>query len=342
MHKETVFGEVNLQLKRYVKLKEAMQNPSAIVDRELRAKVKEKIELHYSAKDLAAFFEKNADTWPEVKDGKVEVYYYTKEDLDANGQPKARYFATRKALIDVVGGCANVEAAEKAIESITDSGIRAILRAHLAAEGNDPTEAFSADGLERMNRNLRQLNGGHDHLPIKRVRKYEQANKFSVGQVGQKATKFVEAAKGTNLFFVCYFDSKGKRGYATLPLIDVIRLQKQYEKQWKQHLAELDSIPDNATVRYILSPGDLVYIPFEGEQATVENLDRNRIYKVVSCDDVYISGIPANTAQPILDKVEYESHNKMKTTLDKKYMIREFCIPMQVDRLGNIQIQDLR
>ncbi len=337
MHKETVFGEVNLQLKRPVKLKEAILNPSAIVDRELRAKIKEKLSLHYSAEDLISFFEKNTDTWPEVKNGKVEVYYYTKEDVDANGQPKVRYFATRKALIDVVGGCVTIADAEKAIKSITDSGIQSILRAHLAAEGGNPIEAFSADGLERMNQNIRQLNGGRYHQPIKRVRKYESsAKKRSISDKGQKATKYVEAAEGTNLFFVIYTDSKGNRGYVTPPLFDIIRLQKIYEKQWKQHIAELDSVPSNAKILYILSPGDLVYVPADGEQPTVDTLDRSRIYKVVSCDDVYISCIPHSSAQPILNKVEYESLNKMKTTLDKQQMIREFCIPIQVDRLGNI------
>lgn len=337
MHKETVFGEVNLQLKRPVKLKEAIQNPSAIVDREVREKIKEKLSLHYSEKDLLTYFEKNADTWPEVKNGKVEVYYHTMEDLDANGQPKARYFATRKALIDIVGGCATIVDAEKAIKSITDSGIQSILRAHLAAEGGDPVEAFSADGLERMNQNIRQLNGGHFHQPIKRVRKYEQsAKKRSISDKGQKATKFFEAADGTNLFYVIFTDAKGKRGYVTPPLIDIIYLQKLYEKQWKQHITELESVPSDATILYILSPGDLIYVPAGDEQLVIDTLDRSRIYKVVSCDDVYISCVPQSSAQPILNKVEYESQNKMKTTLDKQQMIREFCIPLQVDRLGNI------
>ena len=31
-----------------------------------------------------------------------------------------------------------------------------------------------------------------------------RGNKFTVGQIGNKCSKFVEAAKGTNLFFAVY------------------------------------------------------------------------------------------------------------------------------------------
>jgi CRISPR-associated endonuclease Csn1 len=49
------------------------------------------------------------------------------------------------------------------------------------------------------------LNKGKKHQPIYKVRVYEKAEKFTVGQKGNKRTKFVEAAKGTNLFSaICY------------------------------------------------------------------------------------------------------------------------------------------
>ena len=39
LHKETVFGEVNLQLKKRIKIKDALANPKSIVDRELKEKI---------------------------------------------------------------------------------------------------------------------------------------------------------------------------------------------------------------------------------------------------------------------------------------------------------------
>lgn len=271
LHKETVFGEVNLQLKKKVSVKSALADINSIVNRELKEKIKEKKQMGYSDKQIAEYLEKNSDVWSEASDGKIEVYYYTKDTKD-------RYFATRKDLLAFMSDCTTVAAAEKAIDSITDSGIRSILRAHLVAEGNNPAEAFSADGLERMNRNIQELNGGRKHLPIKKIRIFEQANKFSVGTSGQKATKYVEAAKRTNLFYVIYTNTKGVRGYATVPLNIVIELQKQYEKTWKEHLADrlcqddLALMPKGATLLYVLSPGDLVYVPTDKEGNNTKKL----------------------------------------------------------------------
>lgn len=335
LHKETVFGEVNLQLKKKVSVKKALEDVNSIVSRDLKEKIKEKRALGYSDKQVAEFLEKNKDVWSEAAAGKIEVYYYTKDTND-------RYFATRKDLLSVMSDCTTIAAAEKAIESITDSGIRTILRAHLSAEGNNPVEAFSADGLERMNLNIINLNGGRNHMPIKKVRVYEQANKFSVGASGQKATKFVEAAKGTNLFFVIYTNDKGSRGYATVPLNIVIELQKQYEKKWKEHLSErlsqedLALMPKDATLLYVLSPGDLVYVPMRDEKPLTKSaIDSNRLYKVVSMTGVQFMCIHHKVASPIVNKMEYTTSNKMERALTGE-MIKEVCIPIQVDRLGNI------
>lgn len=335
LHKETVFGEVNLQLKKKIKIKEAIANPDSIVNHELKEKIKHFKSLHHFDKQIIDYFDKNKDIWPEAADGKVEVYYYTKDTKD-------RYFATRKDLIGLMKDATTEAAALKVIDSITDSGIRSILMAHLAAENNNAAEAFSADGLERMNRNIKALNSGHDHMPIKRVRVYEQANKFSVGSTGQKATKYVEAAKGTNLFFVIYIDEKGTRGYATVPLNVVIDLQKQYEKHWKEHLAErlqqddMQLMPANTQVKYVLSPSDLVYVPAaEEKENKVTNPKHNRIYKVISMTGLQFMCIAHCVSAPIVNKMEFTTSNKMERALTGE-MIKEVCIPIQVDRLGNI------
>lgn len=335
LHKETVFGEVNLQLKKKVRIKEAIANPGNIVDRELKEKIKYFKSLHHSDRQIIEYFDKHKDIWSEAADGKIEVYYYTKDTND-------RYFATRKDLIGIMKDVTTEAAAQKAIDSITDSGIRSILMAHLAAEGNNASEAFSADGLERMNRNIKVLNGGHDHMPIKRVRVFEQANKYSVGSHGQKSTKYVEAAKGTNLFFVIYSNEKGARGYATVPLNIVIELQKQYEKDWKKHLAErlqqedMRLMPSDSHVLYMLSPGDLVYVPTEDERKNgISQIDTQRIYKCVSSTGKQCLFLPYHVASVILQGKEFEAQNKMERSLNKE-MIKEVCIPIQVDRLGNI------
>ena len=341
LHKETVFGEVNLQLKKSVRIKEAIANPNSIVNRELKEKIKEKLAMHYTPKQIIEYLDKHKDIWSEAANGKIEVYYYTKDTND-------RYFATRKDLLSHMSGATTMPAALKAIDAITDSGIRAILNAHLQSERNNPSEAFSADGLERMNRNIQSLNNGHPHQPIKKVRVFEQANKFSVGSNRQKATKYVEAAKGTNLYFVIYTDTKGTRGYATVPLNIIIELQKTHEKKWQSHLAdklkseELNLIPSTAKILYILSPGDLVYVPTEEEirKGSIHTItDVQRIYKVVSSTGIQFMCIQNRVSSPIINKLEFTTSNKMERALTGE-MIKEVCIPIQVDRLGNVTTID--
>lgn len=335
LHKETVYGEVNLQLKKKIKIKDAIANTDNIVNHELKEKIKYFKSLHHTDRQIVEYFNNHKDIWPETADGKIEVYYYTD---DTNN----RYFATRKDLLSLMKDITTEAAALKAIESITDSGIRSILLAHLAAENNNVAEAFSADGLERMNHNIKNLNNGHNHMPIKRVRVYEQANKFSIGSHGQKSTKFVEAAKGTNLFFVIYQDGNGKRGFATVPLNVAIDLQKQFEKNWKSHLSErlqqsdLNLMPNNASLLYVISPGDLVYVPNNDENSDCfEHIDLQRIYKCVSATGKQCLFIPYSVASIILPNKEFEAQNKIERAITGE-MIKEVCIPIQVNRLGNI------
>src|SRR5690606_26813181 len=88
--------------------------------------------------------------------------------------------------------------------------------------------AFSPEGIEEMNKNLIALNNGRSHQPILKVRTYEpKGNKFPVGQTGNKGKKYVEAAKGTNLFFAVYQEPSGKRRYETIPFNIVLERRKQ-------------------------------------------------------------------------------------------------------------------
>lgn len=182
-----------------------------------------------------------------------------------------------------------------------------------------------------MNANIIELNGGRPHKPIFSVRKYEKGDKFPVGEIGCKTKKFVEAAKGTNLFFGVYISSEGKRSYFSAPLNEVIAREK----------AGLSPVPEkNGEDRLLfwLSPNDLVYVPTEDEleRGYVDGeLDRGRIYKMVSCTGKECHFIPATIAKSIVDKIEFSPLNKMARAISGE-MIKEICIPIKVDRLGRI------
>ena len=326
LHKETVFGEVNLRKEKTVSLKEALANVKFIINKELKHKLTELINQGWNEKQIKEYFEKNKDIWQDVNLKKIPIYYFTKDT-------KERYFASRKLLDDSFD--------KKAIESsITDTGIQTILLKHLEIEGGDPKIAFSPEGIERMNKNIKELNGGINHKPIYKVRKYEKAEKFAVGQRGNKSSKFVEAAKGTNLYFAIYeeeaFDnSRGElvkhRTYATIPLNIVI-------SRLKDRLQPVPANADGVLPKFVLSPNDLVYIPTPDEikKGLLPAVpDSGRIYKMVSSSGSQCFFIPFSVASLLCDKKEYSPLNKMERAVTNE-MIKEICVPLNVDRLGNI------
>ena len=322
MHKDTVFGEVNLRQVKTVSLNEAIKNPSRIVEKEFKEKLQLLLQEGYDAKRIKKYFEDNKDIWQDINLSKIKVYYFTKETKD-------RFFATRKSL-DTSFNKKKIE------ESVTDTGIQKILLRHLELKGNNPELAFSADGIDEMNRNIVGLNGGKYHQPILKVRVYEKADKFAIGVKGNKSAKFVEAAKGTNLYFAVYEtenlnEETGKvvmkRTYATVPLNVVI-------ERLKQGLPPAPADANGNEPKFVLSPNDLVYVPSDKENDG-GYVDVDRLYKMVSSSGNQCFFIKGNVANAIIDKNEFSALNKMERAITGE-MIKEVCIPLKVDRLGNI------
>ena len=89
---------------------------------------------------------------------------------------------------------------------------------------------------------------------------------------------------------------------------------------------------------FYLSPGDLVYVPTAEEiemGMIAEEIDKNRIYKAVSFNGAQAFFIKSSVATSIIDKKEYGPLNKMERSITDE-MIKAICIPIKVDRLGNI------
>lgn len=321
MHKDTVFGEVNLRKIKAVSLNEAIKNPLRIVEKEFKIKIQSLLNQGCDAKKIKKYFEEHKDVWQDINLSKIKIYYYTKETKD-------RFFATRKPL-DISFNKKKIE------ENVTDTGIQQIMLRHLEQKNGEPDLAFSPDGIDEMNRNIIQLNGGKFHQPIFKVRTYEKAEKFSIGEKGNKSSKFVEAAKGTNLYFAIYETESfnmdtgkfiKKRSYATIPLNVVI-------ERLKQGLPPVPEDEKGNKPKFVLSPNDLVYVPTNEELKS--ELNKSRIYKFVSCTSNEAHFVPVFIATPIIDTKELGSNNKAQRAWTGE-MIKDVCIPIKVDRLGNI------
>jgi CRISPR-associated endonuclease Csn1 len=369
MHKATIWGEINLRFKKEVSLKVALETPTAIVNREFKQKVRELLDEGRDALYIKKYVENNKDVWSDIDISRIEVYYFTQEVKDKKGEIKDRYFATRflSDLVTYMSGVKEYDKAIKKIEGITDIGIQKILIAHLKAKDNNPEIAFSPDGIDEMNRNIVELNNGKFHHPIYKVRRFEKGNKYPIGKTGNKGDKFVEAADGTNLFFAIFGAEKTNketgeteivRSYLTIPLNVMIECQKKYGSQWRKnieaYLQEQQLATRDAKLLFILSPNDLVYLPRPDEvKERIKILDMRRIYKFIDPNDNKGSFVPYSSANvifsinfteqkkrgisyPIQDEYGVGSpHSKSPRAITGE-MIKETCLPIKVDRLGNI------
>lgn len=239
----------------------------------------------------------------------------------------------------------------KQLDKITDSGIQKILNNHLKnytfndENGKEIQQfdvAFNPTGIEELNKNIKNLNDGKEHKPIYSVRLYEKGGKFQLGENGNKSKKYVEAAKGTNLYFAIYWnEEKQKREFETIPLNEVVEHQKQ-----TAHLPKDDKTPVPLNTKkgeflFSLSPNDLVYVPREGSK-TNESLDLENIYRMISSSgsECYFRQAYFSTLIKKYDSKtkigELSSNNKLETTTDGKIRIKESCWKLEVNRIGQI------
>lgn len=303
------------------------------------------------------------DSWA-IRKPMHKATIYGEVNLQGKGLKKCekRFFATRfgNDLISIFSGVTNGEKAKQIIEKITDTGIQKILLNHLKTKNTfskngeiieHPEIAFSPDGIDELNKNIVKLNNGKYHQPIFKVRIKEAASKFNIGEKGNKQSKFVEAADGTNLFF-CIFENENKeRTFLTLPLRFVINCQKKYRNKWRQniilYLKENKLIKENLKLQFILSPNDFVYLPTKEQlEEGVKNIDRKRLFVVNDFNDATIYFRPHAFSKAIFEKeidMRYDAKKKkvlgsfsQKTANYDDMSIKDVCLPIKVDRLGNI------
>lgn len=262
----------------------------------------------------------------------------------------------------------------KTIESITDTGIQKILKNYLDTKGRNSETVFTPEGLEEMNKNIAQFNGGKFHQPIYKARIFELGSKFPVGYSGNKKDKYVEAAKGTNLFFAVYERKDTKtRMFDTVPLNDVVEHQKlqvatSVDKSKRtdvpiKNVLEYKGKDIDVAYLFHLSPNDLVYIPTVEERESPSMIDftnltkqqRNRIYKFTDGSGVMANFISVNISDVLFNmnkdkqmkafgkelfRIQNEigigSQGSKNENAITGEQIKAICIKLKVDRLGNI------
>lgn len=266
-------------------------------------------------------------------------------------------------IIDATAG--RIELTEKFtskhLESVTDTGIQKILTNHVKNYIDETGKecfdlAFNLNGVYELNKNIIELNSGKLHQPIRKLRIYEVGNKFAVGYAGSKKSKYVEAAKGTNLYFAIY-QGKNKKGnnvrqYDTVPLNEVIERLKQGDSPVPEKYYDKDK--NEYSLLFSLSPNDLVYIPTDEEienpnGINFQNATKTLVSRLMVVNDfsgVICNFTPIHFSTHIREnEVDYKWNEKKrkvtghtsKTTNYENKLIKMTCWKVEIDGLGNIK-----
>ncbi len=353
LHKDTVAGIVNLRFKKQVSLSAAIDNWESLVDKNLKTKIKQFINEGLDKKKIQKFFLENDNSWQGKDVSKPEVYYFSNE--------KDVLVASRVSLDSSFNA--------KTINSITDTGIQRILLNHLekyneldnGTTKEHPELAFSPEGIDEMNKNIKELNNGKAHHPIIKVRTFEtKGNKFSVGITGNKQSKYVVAAQGTNLFFAIYANKNKERSYETISLEKVIEHQKQSAHDSKELKTAIPVDNSKGELLFTLSPDDLVYVKTEEQienEIKIQNEDLvpARIYRFIDSSETTANFIPAYSASTIFSvKKDEQIKRGVNLIIQNEYgigspqsknqksldgiMIKAHCVKLKIDRLGYVTI----
>lgn len=217
---------------------------------------------------------------------------------------------------------------------------------------HNPQIAFSAEGIKDMNEHIVELNNNKEHKPIYKVKVTQALGKmFPVAEkeheqpITAKNKQYVISDAGSNNFCGIYKSANGETA------IYVPSLKATIEAIRNNECLFPNIHPDSSDYKYAftLSPLDLVYIPTQDEIVNnyiSDNIDYSRIYVVNDFNDqgkMYFR--PYSHANAIADKeVDIRKDEKGniigsfsdKTAYYHGLSIRDYCVPIKTDRLGNI------
>ncbi len=198
------------------------------------------------------------------------------------------------------------------------------------------SEAFSTEGLEK----LTQLNNGK---PIKGIRVLDgEINNNNQNNIFGK--RYWETGNGAIAYSVIYEDIQSKtRQYESIPTHIVLKCIHEDKPIFKK-------LPNTKII--ILQSGDLVYVPtdeewdkikknsYENNNVFSNKFNVSRIYRFVKSVNKRFYFLPVNVANLIIEKTEFASQNCTEYTTES-VIIKERCIKIKVDRLGNVIHYDL-
>jgi CRISPR-associated endonuclease Csn1 len=228
------------------------------------------------------------------------------------------------------------------IDLIKDRDFRTEFKEHI---NEHPAIAFTVDQIDKMNQpeNLKRLNDGKNHTPIKKVRSstgYGNQRQVSDEPQSVKSKQYIVNDAGSNLYLGAYersyIDKNGdniiERKFQDIGLIDLIEKLKQDSSKRNNPLPEkiFDDKGNEYYWKFTLSPLDLVYVPNEEEIANpslvdfnnLDNCQINRIYKYVDGNVDIANFVQHSVAQTIWKFHDDKKKKEIYNQINEKHVIQ--------------------
>jgi CRISPR-associated endonuclease Csn1 len=329
LHTDNPSGKIELQFDQ-LKIADNLGKVELINDENIKDKVKDILGMHYNKiGEAKKYLEKNPI---EIEGVSIEFADFKTGNFKFRKKQPIMNLAVRTGL----GALTTLDQIKDRIYKVADMKLRNDLLLHLKNNENDIDKAFSIEGIEAFN--------GNRKIPIKKLAICESSKlKFSIGEKLDNKHKWVET--GGNYHFKI-IKEEDKRRFETIPLRESIEIEKRKIIDKVEKIEEGDII--------ILSPNDLVYIPTKQEQENLvlldfKNLSKEQISRIYLVNDFSGSAIyfvPYHVSSAIIPKEidlnKNETKGKLTGSFDIKtasfegVQIKDVCIKLKVDRLGNI------
>jgi CRISPR/Cas system Type II protein with McrA/HNH and RuvC-like nuclease domain len=267
-------------------------------------------------------------------------------------------------------------ATEKTIEKITNDFLKKFIKQHLKDYDNKKEDAFSAEGILNLNKKLSEKKNKNGqlapHTPISSVKVYyrdpskikKKKNQEEIEESLQKLdraksfNKSLYVKTGDNYLFAV-MEKNGKRIFDLITFFDAANLLKakfnatenkvafSKELVFKNYFENENKATKGSRLLFTLKQGDPVYLPQPGEEVITDvnsplfapfwndKIKRsNNIHYVTKFSGKQIYFIKHNVAAPIVKGKEFGSQNAYEKVGNRS--IKEYCIKLNIDRLGNI------
>lgn len=267
-------------------------------------------------------------------------------------------------------------ATEKTIEKVVNDFLKTTLKRHLEDFDNKKEDAFSAEGILALNKYLAEKKNkkskNSPHTPISSVKVFYRDPSKIKKKKGQdevedtlqrlerkKAFNNSLYVKTGDNYLFAVMEKDGNRIFDLITFFDATNLLKEEfnkasdkktiskERVFENYFREKNKLGKNDKVLFTLKQGDPVYMPSEGEEVIIDSRSylydafwddkaarSSNIHYVTKFSGKQIYFIRHDIANSIINGKEFGSQNAYEIINGKS--IKQHCIKLQVDRLGNI------